>query len=52
MPIKFKTSELSKNAIYGVKLHANNTHTKLQIHIVIFGCAVVKNPGKADDVTF
>ena len=41
-----------KNGLCVIKLQTYNTHTKFQGNIVIFGCAVVRKPGKRDDVTF
>ena len=52
MPIKSKFLELLKNGMYVVKQHTNNSYTKFQSDPFLFGCAMVKKPGKGDDVTF
>ena len=41
-PFKAKILELSKNELYVVKLHTNNTRTKFQSNIFIFGYVMVK----------
>ena len=47
MPTKSKILELSKkNGMYVVNLHTNDTHTKFQSNIYIFGCAMVKQQVK------
>ena len=40
-----------KTELHVVKVHTNNTHTKFQGNIFIFGFAMVKKPGKGDDVS-
>ena len=53
MLIKSEIIKLSKKSgIYVIEIHTNNTHTKLQSNIFVFGCAIAKQPGKSDDVTF
>ena len=41
-----------KTVQYVVNLHTNKSQTKFQSNIFIFGCTMVKNPGKGDGVTF
>ena len=48
---KFWNYQKKNNGRYVVKLHTNNTHTKFQNNIFVFGCAMVEKPGKGDDVT-
>ena len=42
----------NKTGIYVVNLLTSNIHAKFQSNIIIFGCAMAKNPDKGDDVTF
>ena len=45
--------ELSpKNGMYVVNLLTNNTYTKFEGNIFIFGYAIVKKAGRGDDVAF
>ena len=43
---------IQKTGTYVVKIHTNNTHTKFQSNILIFGYVIVKKPGKVDAATF
>ena len=40
-----------KNGIHNKKLQTNNSYTKFQTNIFVFGCTMAENPGKGDDVT-
>ena len=43
---------IQKTVLYVVNLDTSNTQTKFPGNIFIFGCAMIKNPGKGNDVTF
>ena len=43
---------IQKTGMYVIERRTNNTHTKFQRNILVFGCAMAKTPGKGDDVTF
>ena len=45
---------IQQTGIYVVNLYTNNTHTKFQSNILIFGCVIVKRKQvpKGYDITF
>ena len=49
---KIQNLKVSKNGIYVVNLLTNSAHKKFEGNIFTFGYAMVKQPGKGDDVTF
>ena len=49
---KSRSFQVIKNGLYVIEIHTNNMHTKCKSNIIVFGCAMAKNPGEGDDVTF
>ena len=43
--------DIQKARISSIELYNNSQCTNFQANILIFGCAMVQQPGKADDVT-